>query len=412
MAQKTLLTATACKNAKPREKLYKLGDRNGLSLWIQAKDKGSGKLWRFEYSFQGKVHRMSLGTYPEVSLDEARERRDACRKLVAQGINPLEEKRAKQEAIEVEAQEANNTFAHIAKQWSHTYFPGLSEKHAKRLRDDYLQKRILPLIGHRPVTELTPQDFLAIYKPVAEKHGTTAGKMANVCNQVMEYARIAGLIPFNPARDLSKVLPSVPVTHMASITEPKEVGALLRDIYSYKGRSLLVGFYLKLLPLVFTRPGELGAANWEEFDFARAIWDVPKERMKMRNDHNVPLARQTIALLQELKQYTGHSQYLFPGQQGNATISDNSARQALRDMGYTGNDGGKAKITPHGFRAMARTMLAERLHSQPEVIEHQLAHKVSDTLGTAYNRTKYLAQRKEMMQRWADYLDGLKATKD
>ena len=407
-----MLTDTAVKQAKPKEKLYKMGDSDGLSLWVQAKDKGGGKLWRLQYSFQGKVHRMSVGTYPEISLGDARKRRDACRKMVAQGIDPLKDKREKQQTVEAEAQEERNTFAHIAEQWSHTYFPGLSEKHAKRLKDDYLQKRILPLIGHRPVTTLTPQDFLAIYRPVAEKHGTTAGKMANVCNQVMEYARIAGLIPFNPARDLSKVLPSVPVTHMASITEPKEVGALLRDIYSYKGRSLLVGFYLKILPLVFTRLGELSATRWEEFDFTRAIWDIPKERMKMRNDHNVPLASQTIALLEELRQYTGHSQYLFPGQQGNATISDNSARQALRDMGYTGNDGDKAKITPHGFRAMARTMLAERLHFPPEVIEHQLAHKVSDTLGTAYNRTKYLAQRKELMQAWADYLDELRTTKD
>ena len=247
---------------------------------------------------------------------------------------------------------------------------------------------------------------------MAEKHSVTAGKMANVCNQVTEYARIAGLIPYNPARDLSKVLPSVPVTHMASITEPKDVGVLLRDIHCYKGRSLIVGFYLKLLPLLFTRPGELSAARWEELDFARAIWDISKERMKMRNDHNVPLSRQSIALLEELRRYTGHSQHLFPGQQGNTIISDNSARQALRDMGYTGNDGDKPKITPHGFRAMARTLLAERLHFPPKVIEHQLAHKVPDTLGTAYNRTKYLAQRKEMMQHWADYLDELRATKD
>jgi len=404
------LTDTACNNAKPKEKLYKKGDSAGLSLWIQSKDKGGGKLWRLEYTFQGKVHRMSLGTYPEVSLKQARDRRDAYRKMVADGANPLEARQEKQRAAEAEAQEASNTFAHVAEQWGHTYFPGLSAKHAKRLKEDYLQKRILPLIGHRTVATLTPQDFLAIYKPVAEKHSVTAGKMANVCNQIMEYARIAGLIPYNPARDLSKVLPSVPVVHMASITEPEAVGQLLRDIDAYKGRSLLVGLYLKILPLVFTRPGELAAAKWEEFDFARAVWDVPAARMKMRNDHNVPLSKQAITLLEELRQYTGHSQFLFPGQQGNTAISDNSARQALRGMGYTGDD--KPKITPHGFRAMARTLLAERLDFQPEVIEHQLAHKVSDTLGTAYNRTKYLTQRKEMMQRWSDYLEELKAEKD
>ena len=401
------LTDTACKQVKPREKRYRLGDGGGLGLIVEPSGK---KFWEFRYRWDGKDKTLHPGPYPSITLADARKRRDEWRAMVAGDIDPAAEKQAKEQAATAEAEESSNSFARIAEEWSHTYFPGLSAKHAKRLRDDYLQRRILPLIGNRSVTELTPQDFLAIYKPVAEKHSVTAGKMANVCNQVMEYARIAGLIPFNPARDLSKVLPTIPVVHMALIIEPREVGILLRDIYSYKGRSLLVGFYLKILPLVFTRPGELSAARWEEFDFARAIWDVPKERMKMRNDHNVPLSLQSIDLLEELRQYTGHSQYLFPGQQGNTAISDNSARQALRGMGYTGKDGDKSKITPHGFRAMARTLLAERLNFLPEVIEHQLAHRVSDALGTAYNRTRYLEQRKAMMQAWADYLDELRTT--
>ena len=397
-----MLTDTACKNAKSKETLYKLGDSGGLSLWVQS---AGGRLWRFQFSFQGKVHRMSLGTYPEISLREARERRDACRKLVANGINPLEEKRAREQAVEAEAQEEADTFAHVAEQWCNTNLPHLSAKHAIRLKENYLKKRILPTIGQRPISTLKPQDFLDFIKPL-EGNAETAHKVLQLCGQILEYARTAGMIQYNPAKDLGRNLRPVKVAHRAAITKPEEIAALLRDIDGYKGRSPIVGLYLKILACVFVRPGELRLAQWREFGFADTLWRIPAERMKTRNEHTVPLARQVIDLLKELKRYTGHGQYLFPGQRSaSATMSDNTARQALKDLGYDGD-----VMTAHGFRALASTRLNE-MGFDERLIEAALAHKDRNAVRAAYSRSTYLNERKAMMQRWADYLDELR-TKD
>lgn len=215
------------------------------------------------------------------------------------------------------------------------------------------------------------------------------------------------MIQYNPAKDLGKNLRPVKVEHRAAITKPEEIAALLRDIDDYKGRSPIVGFYLKIIARVFVRPGELRLAQWREFGFINGLWRIPAERMKMKNEHTVPLARQVIDLLEELKRYTGHGQYLFPGQRSASdTMSDNTARQALRDMGYGGD-----VMTTHGFRALASTRLNE-MGFDERLIEAALAHKDRNAVRAAYSRSTYLSERIPMMQRWADYLDSLQGAKD
>jgi len=403
-----MLTDTAAKQAKPRWNLYKLGDSDGLSLWVQPKDKGGGKLWRFQYSFQGKVHRMSLGTYPEVSLREARVRRDACRKLVAQGTNPLEDKREKQQAATAEAQEEANTFQAVAVKWAEVKLPSTTEKYQLRMRR-YLDNYIYPAIGDRSVATLTAQDFAAIAEPLKDKV-ETAHKVIELCGRVMRFAHKSGLIPYNPALGLSGrdgILPAKKTEHYAAIIKPDEIVGLLAAIDSYTGYAT-IRLYLQILPYVFCRPGELRLAEWSEFDFEKAMWDIPAARMKMRNAHLVPLSPQVIALLRELQAITGDDKYLFPGMRSRAkAMSEMTALNALRRMGYS-----TAEMTLHGFRAMARTVLAEVLNMQPDWIEAQLAHIPPGPLGRAYDRTTYLPQRKEMMDAWATFLDELKAAKD
>ena len=407
MAEIKKLTEVACKNAKPKEKPYMMPGGNNLYLLIMP---AGSKLWRLKYRFKGKQCTLALqkgpggsSAYPKITLAEANRLRDEANNFLAAGIDPAAARRKEKQATEIEAQEEANTFAHIAEQWCNTNLPHLSEKHAIRLKENYLQKRILPAIGSKPINTLKPQDFLDFIKPI-EGNAETAHKVLQLCGQVMEYARTAGMIPYNPAKDLGKNLRPVKVEHRAAITKPEEIAVLLHDIDDYKGRSPIVGLYLKILARVFVRPGELRLAQWQEFDFVNMLWRIPAERMKAKREHTVPLAPQVITLLEELKQYTGHGQYLFPGQRSaSATMSDNTARQALRDMGYDGD-----VMTAHGFRAMASTRLNE-MGFDERLIEAALAHKDRNAVRAAYSRSTYLNERIPMMQAWADYLDELKS---
>jgi len=393
---------TTLRNTRAGEKPQKLSDGGGLYLLVKTTGK---KFWHMAYRFDGKQKLLSFGQYPEVSLSDAREARQKARELLAKGIDPGQVKKEAKQAKKAEEQIACSTFQKVATEWFQKYELKLSEKHAAKLRR-YLETKIFPLIGQKPVAALTPQDFLNVVSE-AERlgHNETAHKIMHLCSQVMRYARITGLVQYDTAGGLTAALTSVQRTHYAAITEPKEIGILLRDIDAYEGYTP-VYYFLKILPYVFTRPSELRLARWEEFDFDKAMWKIPSTRMKMRREHTVPLSRQVVQLLNELKAYTGGGDLLFPSPRANsAPITDAAPMAALRRMGYS-----KEKMTLHGFRAMASTRLNE-MNFRPDTIEAQLAHKCADEVRLAYNRADYMAERKDLVQKWADYLDELRNTK-
>jgi integrase len=267
-----------------------------------------------------------------------------------------------------------------------------------------LELYIFPWIGKRPIAEIKAPELLAVLRRI-ESRGIldTTQRVRIICCQVFRYAVVTGRAERDPTTDLKGALPQPQKTHRAAITEPKKVGELLRSIDSYQG-SFVVQCALKLAPLVFLRPGELRRGEWEEIDFENAEWNIPAGRMKMKEPHLVPLSKQAIEILTELKKLTGTGRYVFPGRTSERPMSDNAILAALRNMGYA-----KEEMSGHGFRAMARTILDEVLQFRPDFIEHQLAHAVRDPNGRAYNRTSHLAERRRMMQQWASYLDGLKA---
>jgi len=393
---------TTLRNTRAGEKPLKLSDGGGLYILVKTSGK---KFWHMAYRFDGKQKLLSFGQYPEVSLSDAREARQKARELLAKGIDPGQVKKEAKQAKKAEEQIACSTFQKVATEWFQKYELKLSEKHASKLRR-YLETKIFPLIGQKPVAALTPQDFLNVVSE-AERlgHNETAHKIMHLCSQVMRYARITGLVQYDTAGGLTAALTSVQRTHYAAITEPKEIGILLRDIDAYEGYTP-VYYFLKILPYVFTRPSELRLARWEEFDFDKALWKIPSTRMKMRREHTVPLSSQVIRLLNELRTYTGGGELLFPSPRANsAAITDAAPMAALRRMGYS-----KEKMTLHGFRAMASTRLNE-MNFRPDTIEAQLAHKCADEVRLAYNRADYMAERKDLVQKWADYLDELRNTK-
>ena len=394
-----MLTDTAVKNAKPKRKDYKLSDSHGLYLLVTT---SGGKLWRRNYRFAGRQQTYSFGVYDAITLKDARELNQEVDKFLARSIDPNAVKKEKKQALVEQEREAANTFARIAAEWDATSLRTLSVAHAKRIRR-YLEKHILPAIGNRVVNTLVPQDFLSIVKPL-EETAETAHKVLNVCRQVMAYARTAGLIPYNTASELSRNIRPVKTKHRAAVTEPDKIAQLLVDIDAYKGHPI-VRLYLKIIPLVFVRPGELRLAEWDEFDFENALWRIPAERMKMKGEHDVPLSRQVIELLRELQEVPGTDQYLFPAIQRSKelTMSNMSALKALRIMGYNSET-----MSIHGFRGMASTRLNEMCRWPEKVIEAALSHAEQNKVRAAYNRAGYLKERREMLQAWADYLDELR----
>lgn len=390
------LTDVKIRTTKPSGKQIKLFDMDGLYMLLTPQ---GGKYWRFKYRFDGKERLLALGTYPEISLADARERRDQARKQVAHGIDPGAVRKA-QKKVETEEKE---TFEVIAQEWHTKFTHSWSESHAA-LIIQALKKDVFPWMGNRPIKEIDPPELLAILRRV-EARGTlyTAHRLRVICGQVFRYAIQTGRSTRDPASDLRGALPPIKEKHHAAITEPKEVAPLLRAIDGYQGH--FVGkCALKLAALFFVRPGELRHAEWSEIDIDEHLWCIPANKMKMKQTHIVPLSKQAIDILKELKEVTGESKYLFPSERSFARpMSENTINAALRYLGYD-----KDTMTGHGFRAMARTILDEVLHIRPDYIEHQLAHAVRDPNGRAYNRTAHLEERRKMMQKWADYLDGLK----
>jgi integrase len=399
------LTDMAIRNAKPAEKQQKLFDGGGLHLLVTP---AGGKRWVLKYRFGGKEKSLALGTYPAVMLVEARKRRDEARDKLAAGIDPGEAKKAEKRTQRLNAE---NSFEAIAREWHSKYAPTWSEGHGARILRR-LEVDAFPWIGGKPVAELAPPDVLDVLRRV-EKRGAleTAHRLHANVGQVCRYAVATGRAQRDVTADLRGALPPTQQEHMAAITDPKQVAELLRAIDGYQG-TLPVTSALRLAPLLFQRPGELRAAEWAEFDLDAGTWEIPSDRMKRTKQgkasggaHIVPLQEQAVAILRGLHALTGNGRFLFPSvRTKDRPMSDNTVNAALRRLGYDGDT-----MTGHGFRAMARTILDEVLGVPAAIIEAQLAHAVKDPLGRAYNRTAHLAQRREMMQRWADYLDRLKA---
>jgi integrase len=391
-----MLNDLRVRTAKAKEKPYKLSDGDGLYLLVT--DKG-GKWWRLKYRYEGKEKLLSFGTYPEIILADARKRRDEARKLLANGIDPGAVKKAQKQA----QTEETETFEVIAREWHTRFTPQWSEAHAKTTLSR-LEHDLFPWLGNRPIREIKAPELLATLRR-AENRGALelAHRLRTIAGQVMRYAVASGRAERDPSGDLRGALPTPPEAHYAALTEPKEVAELLRKIDVYKG-GIIVKSALRIAPLLFVRPGELRRAEWSEINLDEAVWNIPTEKMKTKQAHIVPLSKQALEILQEIYPLTGNGKYVFPSIRSTARpMSENTINVTLRTLGYDNE-----RMTGHGFRAMARTILDEVLHVRPELIEAQLAHAVRDPLGRAYNRTHHLFDRTQMMQQWADYLDGLK----
>lgn len=391
------LTDTAIRNAKPADKPVRLFDGGGLYLEVAP---SGGKWWRLKYRFGGKEKRYSLGVYPEVTLATARKKRDEAREKLAAGIDPGEAKKAEKRASLLAAA---NSFEVVARGWMDerktTVEPAQHAKTLARMEND-----VFPWLGKRPIAEIDAPEILVVLKRVDGRGARfTAHRIRSEISRVFRYGIKEGHCKADPARDLVDAIPPAQTTHFASITEPEKVGEMLRAFDGFTG-TFPVLCALKLAPMLFVRPGELRKAEWAQFDLDKGEWRYFVNKTK--TDHLVPLAAQAVMILRELHALTGEGVYVFPGARDrNRPMSEAAINAALRRLGYDT----RTEITGHGFRAMARTILHEELEEKPEVIEHQLAHTVPDSLGRAYNRTKFIKARRSMMQQWADYLDKLKA---
>lgn len=394
------LNDVAIRKAKPETKPFRMADGGGM--YLEVTPSGS-KYWRMAYRFGGKQKLLALGVYPDVPLTMARQRRDDARKRLAQGVDPGEIKKAIKAAG---AEKAGNSFEVIAREWFAKHMTGKAESHKSKVIAR-LENDVFPWIGNRPITDIKASELLATIRRTESRGALdTAHRLLQNCGQIFRYAVATGRAERDPSQDLKGALPPAKQNHFAAITEPLLVGELLRAIEGFKG-TFQVKCALHLAPLLFVRPGELRKARWQDFDLDKATWRYLVT--KTQTEHLVPLSRQSVEILQELHSLSGQGEFVFPGgRDPKQCMSDAAVNAALRRMGYDT----KTEITGHGFRAMARTILAEELHQKPEVIEHQLAHKVPDALGSAYNRTKFLKERREMMQLWADYLDKLKTGAD
>lgn len=407
----------ALKEAAASGNPIKLNDGGGLVLDVRANQVG---LWRWRWYRDEREGMLSLGRYPEVSLKDARQRRDEFRKQHAAGIDVSAKRKAEKvdsrrqresQALADAGLPALDTFEHVARRWYEIRSPDWAPTYSNKIIAR-LEGKVFPYIGRRPVSEIQPPELLAILRR-CEAAGIveTAHRVRDTCSEVFRFAVAEGLATSDPARDLARALRRHTTKHIASITDPERFGELLRAIAGYRGTPV-VKAALTLAALVFLRPGqELRVAQWDEFDLDAGTWMVRASRMKRRKegkengpDHEVPLSRQAIEVLREIQPLTGNGPYVFRGvRHRDKPISENTLNAALDALGFD-----KTMHRPHGFRASARTMLTERLGIARDVIEAQLAHAVPDALGRAYNRTTFIDQRRELMQTWADYLDRLR----
>jgi integrase len=363
----------------------------------------AGRWWRFKYRFCAKAKTLSLGVYPDVGLKEARKRRDEARKLLATGVDPSAERKARKAARAAEMARETSTFELVAREWFEKYSPIWASGHAATVIRR-LERDVFPWLGGRPVGEIAAVELLEVLRRVEARGALeTAHRIKQICGQVFRYAIATGRASRDPSGDLRGALPPVKETHHAAITKPAEVAALLGAMKRYRG-SFVVRCALLLAPLVFVRPGELRKAEWSEIDLDGAVWRIPAERMKLRREHLVPLSRQAVTVLKELRPLTGSGRFVFPSMRTTTRpMSENAITAALRRMGYE-----QGTMTAHGFRTTASTLLNE-LGWPADAIERQLAHAERDAVRGAYNRAEFLTDRRHMMQAWADHLDLLTA---
>ncbi|MBA3596039.1 MAG: integrase arm-type DNA-binding domain-containing protein [Methylibium sp.] len=409
---------TTIRSIKPGDARKRLSDGDGLYLLLFVKGGAHG--WRLDYGFGGKRKTLSLGTYPDTGLRLARKKADEARKLVSEGTDPSDIRKAaksvQQAAAEAKVREDDgllplDSFEAVAREWIDTVHGSkVSAGHAERTRIR-LEQDVFPWLGAVPLAGIKAPDLLACLRRVEARGAIeTAHRIKQACGQVFRYGVATGRCERDPSGDLRDALRPIETRHHAAIIEPERAGELLRAMADYRGQPVTRAA-LQLAALVFQRPGEIRKAEWAEFDLDAGLWSIPSERMKRTRQgkvsgsaHVVPLSTQAVAVLRDLQPLTGHGRFVFPSlRTGERCMSDNAILSALRRMGFP-----KDEMTGHGFRAMARTMLAERLGVDEAVIEAQLAHAVRDSLGRAYNRTEFVEQRRAMMQTWADYLDKLR----
>lgn len=409
---------SAIRTIKPGDTRKRLSD--GAGLYLRLFVKGGAHGWRLDYTINGVRKNLSLGTYPDTGLALARKKADQARRLVSEGTDPSDTRKA----VKVQAlrqREAKrladaglppaNSFEAVAREWLGTVHGAkVSDGHAERTRIR-LEQGVFPWLGRQPVNAIKPAELLACLRRVEARGAIeTAHRVKQACGQVFRYAIATDRCERDPSADLREALTPVQARHHAAITDPKRVGELLRACDGYRGHAVTRAA-LAMAPLVFQRPGELRHAERAEIDLEESLWTIPGDRKKRSKqgkatgpDHLVPLSRQAVAIMTELHPLTGHGRYVFPSlRTKDRPMSEAAVLAALRRMGFP-----KDEMTGHGWRATARTMLAERLGVDVAVIEAQLAHSVPDSLGRAYNRTEFAEQRRIMMQTWADYLDRLR----
>lgn len=390
-----MLTDTKLRSLRPRESVYRVADANGLCIEVRPT---GAKLWRYRYRYAGKARMLALGEYPSVTLLDARNKRNEARAVLAAGVDPTVNARARRVAV---VERAANTFAALATEWIEQNAHAVTTGTTRRDRRIF-ERHLNPWIGDTAIADVSPPMLLTALRKV-ESAGTveTAHRARGLASRLFRYAIATGRAERNPATELIGALRSPATRHFASITEPRQVAVLLRAIDGYAGTPT-VAAALKLAPLVFVRPGELRTARWADIDLDAAEWRYTATKTK--TPHIVPLATQAVMIMRELQPLTGRGEYVFPGiRSPRRPMSENTITAALRALGYDGDS-----MTGHGFRAMARTILDEVLHVRPDYIEHQLAHAIRDPNGRAYNRTAHLPERRAMMQLWADYLGTLK----
>lgn len=387
------LTNTAVLNAKPKDKDYKLSDGDGMYLYVT---KAGNKFWRFKYRINGKEKKLSLGAYPEVSLKEAREKRNAARKITVAGQDP---NIVKQEERHLAILNAENTFKSITEEWHETNKSKWTQEHADKVLRR-MELHIFPTIGTRPIKEIKPLELLETLRKVENRGATELShRLLQTCTNIFRYAIVLGKTEYNPAADLAGALKPHKEEHYPSIPA-KELPNFYRKLEAAQ-TSELNKIAIKMLLLTFLRQGELRKSEWEHVDIEAKEWRVPAHIMKMRDAHIIPLSKQTIAILGELQALTGHSKYLFPSQhvQKNLYMSENTMGRVIKKlMGYQG------EMVGHGVRTIASTVLNEH-GFKPDIIERQLAHAERNQVRAAYNRAEYLPERSNMMQWWADYLE-------
>lgn len=393
----TKLYVTTITSAKPRARDYKLGDGGGLYLLVKASGR---KLWRLNYRYLGKQRTLSFGAWPEVGLADAREKREEARRLIAAGLDPAHEAKL---ALAREMLSEENSFKLVAEEWvAKQEREGMAGITLSKIR--WLLDKAYPRIGNRAVSKITAQEVLLVLRSVeASGRYESARRMRSVLSRVFRYAIATARAERDPASDLRGALTVPKVKHLAAITTEKGAGELMRAIEGYTGHAITL-FGLRLSAHLFVRPGELRQAEWLEFDFARAVWNIPEQKMKMRRPHRVPLSKQVIGLFEELHDLTGTGRYCFPSfRTPRRPMSENTINGALRVLGFA-----QGQMTAHGFRAMAATLLNESGQFNPDAIERQLAHMESNGVRRAYTRGEYWDERVRMMQHWSDHLDHLR----